>query len=200
MLLILPVSLHANSNKILILGDSLSAAYQMPVEEGWVALLSHYLVENNLDWQVLNYSQSGETTGGGRQRLQPLLKTHRPNIVIIELGGNDGLRGLPPRLIERNLDAMISLAHKYDAIVLLVGMRLPPNYSDKYTKAFENIFTRLSQKYELAFVPFLLEDVATQKNLMMADQIHPTKEAQPYLLQTILLALQPLLNGTGHTK
>ncbi|MCS5707437.1 arylesterase [Candidatus Berkiella cookevillensis] len=190
-------STYANSNPILILGDSLSAAYQIPEEQGWVALLAEELKITHPNWQVLNHSISGETTAGGRQRLPHLLKEHQPKIVIIELGGNDGLRGLPILMISKNLESMIEMCKKADSQVLLIGMKLPPNYSEKYTQQFENIYRRLSKRFDIPLLPFLLENVALDNALMQSDRIHPTADAQPILLESVRPVLLPLLSDAA---
>lgn len=187
-------STYANSNSILILGDSLSAAYQIPEEQGWVSLLAAELKTTHPNWQVLNHSISGETTAGGRQRLPQLLETHQPKIVVIELGGNDGLRGLPILTISKNLESMIEMSKKAGSQILLIGIKLPPNYSEKYTQQFENIYRRLSKRFEIPLLPFLLENVALNSTLMQADRIHPTADAQPILLASVKPMLLPLLS------
>lgn len=186
-------SLQAKENTILVFGDSLSAAYRMPKESGWVTLLAVKLKDTHPNWNVINHSQSGETTGGGVSRLPKLLDKHAPDILILELGGNDGLRGIPPFQIKRNLESMIRMAQKKNTKVLLVGMKLPPNYSDKYTQLFENLFHDLSEKYEIPLVPFLLDNIALNPELMMSDRIHPTAKAQPLILENVLPKLQTLL-------
>ena len=189
---VISFSLQANPT-ILVLGDSLSSAHRIPLEKGWVTLLSNRLKTTHPNWHVLNHSQSGETTAGGRQRLPTLLKTHQPTVVILELGGNDGLRGIPPFVIRQNLDAMIRLSLSENAKVLLVGMKLPPNYSEKYIEQFEENYTHLSNKYDIPLVPFLLKEVALKQELMQQDRIHPTAKAQPIILENVLPTLLPLL-------
>lgn len=185
----------ASSEKktLLVLGDSLSAAYQMPQASGWVSLLQERLEEKQLNWQVVNASISGETTSGGLTRLPDLLGQQQPEIVLIELGGNDGLRGQPPARIQNNLQQMIDLSHAADAQVILAGILLPPNYGRRYLEAFEQVFTNLAEKNQLTFIPFFLEGVADQPELMQDDGIHPTAEAQPLILETVWAQLQPLL-------
>lgn len=187
-------SLYANSTSILVLGDSLSSAHQIPEERGWVALLATELKTTHPNWQVLNHSISGETTAGGRQRLPQLLKEYQPKIVIIELGGNDGLRGLPILRISKNLESMIEMSKQAGSQILLIGMKLPPNYSEKYTQAFENMYSHLSKKFEIPLLPFLLDGIALNKTLMQADRIHPTADAQPIMLDSIRPMLLPLLS------
>lgn len=172
----------------------------MQQEQGWVALLSKELETSHPNWKVINYSQTGETTGGGRQRIKKILSDHKPDITIIELGGNDGLRGLPPLLISKNLEAMIKLSLQSGSKILLIGMKLPPNYSDKYTQQFEAIYKNLSEKYEVPLVPFLLENVALNDDLMMADRVHPTAKAQPILVENVLPTLLNLLETQEQNK
>jgi len=167
----------------------------MESDLGWVNLLSKRLTEH----QIINASVSGETTGGGLVRLQKTLDAHRPDIVILELGGNDGLRGYPIDKIEANLDAMTRMSQSAGARVLLVGMVLPPNYGRRYTAAFEGVFSDIAARFELAFVPFILDGVATSSSLIQRDGIHPKPEAQPMIMEGILPALQPLLPRTTST-
>ncbi len=174
-------------------GDSISAAYGMKAELGWVNLLAQRLP----DHQIINASVSGETTGGGLVRLQKTLEIHQPDILILELGGNDGLRGYPIDKIEANLDTMTRMAESTGARVLLVGMVLPPNYGKRYTTAFEGAFSNVAARYELAFVPFILDGVATSSSLIQRDGIHPRPEAQEMIMEDILLELTPLLVNTG---
>lgn len=168
--------------KLLIWGDSLSSAYGMSVEEGWVFLLQKELGDR---FRVINGSVSGETTGGGRSRLPAALEEYKPDIVVIELGGNDGLRGFRPTMIRDNLEAMIRQALESGAEVILLGQRLPPNYGKRYNQKFEAIYTELAGKYDIALVPFLLEGVAEDFDLMQADGIHPTASAQPLILANV---------------
>lgn len=181
----------APSHKILILGDSLSAAYGIRQQEGWAYLLQAELVERAI---IINASVSGETTAGGVQRLPPLIKEHQPSIVIIELGGNDGLRGYPASSIRKNLQTLITKSMNAGAKVLLIGMQIPPNYGKRYTDAFEQNYVQLADKYTLALVPFLLESVAGKPALMQSDGIHPTANAQPLILQNVLPALRAMLD------
>lgn len=174
-------------------GDSLSAAYGIEVQDGWVALLQQRVHAQGEPYTVVNASVSGETTAGGRARLPALLAQQRYAVVVLELGGNDGLRGLSPRQTEDNLRAMIQTAQGSGARVLLIGMRLPPNYGTTYTEAFAAIYPRLARELGVALVPFLLSEVATDPALMQPDRIHPRVEAQPRLLDTVWPALVPLL-------
>jgi len=178
---------------ILVLGDSLSAGYGIDPREGWVELLQQRVDKENHHYQVVNASVSGDTTSGGKARLGRLLDTHQPDILILELGGNDGLRGQPIRLMHRNLSDIIEQAQAADAKVLLVGMQIPPNYGTRYTRSFVDTYTELAAEYQLALVPFFLDKVALERDLMQSDGIHPTAEAQPQLLDNLWPHLQPLL-------
>lgn len=178
---------------ILVLGDSLSAAYGLRADEGWVALLQKRLRTQGYGYRVVNASISGETTAGGLQRLPRALELHKPDIVILELGGNDGLRGLPLTGTADNLRKMVELAKRADAEVLLLGMRIPPNYGPRYTEQFERTFRELAKREQLPLVPFFLDRVALREDLMQPDGIHPTAGAQPLLLDNLWPALRPLL-------
>jgi len=177
-------------NRILVLGDSLSAAYGIQTEEGWVALLESKLPD---DYHIVNASISGETTDGGLRALPGLLESHAPDIVIIELGANDGLRGFPLPTIERNLNQMVELAKMKDRKVLLLGMHIPPNYGSRYAQGFHAIFSTVAERYDTALVPFLLEGVATRPELMQEDQLHPKAEAQETIMLRVWETLRPLL-------
>ncbi|RRQ21079.1 arylesterase [Thiohalobacter thiocyanaticus] len=179
--------------RILVLGDSISAAYGMELEQGWVHLLQQRLRDQGYPHRVVNASISGETTAGGAARLPALLQEHTPCLVVIELGGNDGLRGLGLQQSRDNLAGMTERAQAAGARVLLLGMRLPPNYGPAYTDAFADIYHELADSYETAVLPFLLEDVALEDGLMQADRIHPTAAAQPRLLDNVWPVLEPLL-------
>jgi acyl-CoA thioesterase-1 len=188
-------SVYANSSTIVVFGDSISAAYGMEQDLGWVNLLAEHLETHHPGNQVINASVSGETTGGGLVRLAKTLEAHNPDILILELGGNDGLRGYPIDKIEANLDEMTRLAKAAGAEVLLVGMVLPPNYGRRYTSAFEGTFANVAKKYDLPFVPFILDGVATSSSLIQGDGIHPKPEAQQMILEDILPTLLPLLEN-----
>lgn len=179
---------------ILVMGDSISAAYGIQREEGWVCLLEKRLVEADSPWQVVNASISGETTGGGLARLPQAMKTHNPALVIIELGGNDGLRGYPVTAIRDNLLAMTQLAQSQQRQVLLVGMQIPPNYGPRYTRSFYAMYEEVAAETGASVLPFLLADVALEPGFMQSDGIHPTAEAQPVLLDTLWEYLEPLLS------
>jgi acyl-CoA thioesterase-1 len=195
-LLLLAGPVMASQNTLLVVGDSLSAAYGVPSETAWVQLLRDRLEDQGADWQVVNASISGETTDGGLRRLPGLLEKHEPDVVVIELGGNDGLRGFPPHVIESNLAGMIEHVKKADAIPLLVGMQMPPNYGQRYTSAFTGVYQSLSDRYDAVLVPFFLEGIYDQDRMMQGDGIHPTEEAQPLLLENIWPRLEPLLGET----
>jgi acyl-CoA thioesterase-1 len=190
-LLAAPVA--AAEKSILVVGDSLSAAYGLPRDRGWVALLEERLKREHPDYIVVNASISGDTSGGGRARLKALLERHRPAVMILALGGNDGLRGLPPAQIRANLSAMIQDAQAQGTRVLLLGVKMPPNYGEDYTKGFEAIFRDVAKTHRTALVPFLLEDFAEKPEFFQPDRIHPTEAAQPLMLERVWPALKPLL-------
>ena len=181
---------------LLVLGDSLSAEYGLPRGQGWVAQLAQRMQSNKFKMPVVNASVSGETTSGGRSRLPALLKLHQPAIVVIELGGNDALRGLALQSTQANLTAMVKMATKAGAKVLLVGMQVPPNYGAAYTRQFEEMFTKVAKEENVPLVPFLLtgigEAAATEK-WFQADRIHPNASAQPKMLDNVWPVLKPLL-------
>jgi acyl-CoA thioesterase-1 len=180
---------------IVVLGDSLSAAYGIAQARGWVALLAERLKRERADYSVVNASISGDTSAGGAARIRRTLEQHKPAIVILELGANDGLRGLPVASMKQNLGAIIEQSQKAGARVVLVGMKMPPNYGPDYTRAFEATFGELAKQYKTALVPFLLEDFAEKQELFQPDRIHPTADAQPLMLERVWKALQPLLNS-----
>jgi len=185
--------LTARAETILVLGDSLSAAYGMPAERGWVQLLQQRLVSETPRYEVVNASISGDTTQGGLNRLPGLLEKHRPELVVIELGGNDGLRGTPPARISANLERLVTLAQQSEAKTLLLGIQLPPNYGPVYNARFTAMYSQVSEKTGAALVPFFMEKVALQPELMQSDGLHPNAEAQPLLLDTVWPQLEPLL-------
>ncbi|MBC7193526.1 arylesterase [Marinobacter sp.] len=194
-LFVLAIPTQAAERTILVMGDSLSAAYGVPTESAWVNLLRQRLASRDLPWQVVNASISGETTDGGMRRLPEMLDRHSPDIVIIELGGNDGLRGFPPQVTRDNLAGMITRSREAGATPLLVGMQMPPNYGERYTRAFASIYPELAEKYDIPLVPFFLEGIYNIDGLMQDDGIHPTAEAQPRLLDNLWPALSPLLEA-----
>ncbi|HEX5092332.1 MAG TPA: arylesterase [Burkholderiales bacterium] len=174
-------------------GDSLSAAYGIAAQRGWVALLAERLRRERFDYSVVNASISGETSAGGLARLPRALQREKPAILILELGANDGLRGLPVEAMQKNLDAMIGMAERAGARVLLVGMRIPPNYGPEYTQAFADAFATLARRRGTAYTPFLLSGMAEDPARFQSDRIHPAAEAQPVLLDNVWKALRPLL-------
>lgn len=174
-------------------GDSLSSAYGIAAQRGWVALLADKLQRERLDYSVVNASISGETTAGGVSRLPRVLARHKPAVVILELGGNDGLRGLPVPEMKKNLAAMISMSRKAGAVVLLVGMRVPPNYGPEYMQDFAAAFSDLARSRKPALVPFLLDGMAEDLSHFQPDRIHPTEAAQPILLDNVWKSLRALL-------
>ncbi len=181
---------------ILVLGDSLSAEYGLRRGSGWVALLEQRLRKESIQARVVNASISGDTTSGGRSRLGPLLSQHRPSHVIIELGGNDALRGLPLRMTEDNLNQMTRAAQQVGAKVLLVGMQVPPNYGTRYAGEFAGLFELAARTNNAALVPFLLAgvaDIADAARLFQSDRIHPTEQAHPIMLANVWPVLRKLL-------
>ena len=179
--------------KILVLGDSLSAGYGIDVRRGWVALLQQQLKQAGYGHAVVNASVSGETSAGALARLPRALQLHRPAVVIIELGGNDGLRALPPADLQRNLEAMAQAARRAGAKPLLLGMQLPPNYGPEYTRRFAAAYPAAAKATKAALVPFFLTGIAEQPALFQADGIHPVEAAQPRLVQNVWPALKRLL-------
>jgi acyl-CoA thioesterase I len=188
-----PAAAGASAKTVMVYGDSLSASYGVPREQGWVSLLAQRMQEEGLDYSVVNASVSGETTAGGRRRIDEALKTHRPSVVVIELGANDGLRGQPPETMRRNLEAMIEACRRAGARVLLIGMRLPPNYGPDYISRFHQTFIDVARKHRLPVVPFLFEGFADNRAYFQPDTVHPTARAQPLMLDTVWPALKPLL-------
>lgn len=177
---------------ILVLGDSLSAGYGIDIKAGWVALLQQRL-NDQYPHQVINASVSGETAGGGLARLPALLQEHQPSLVVLELGGNDGLRGHPVNIMQQQLDAIIQKSLAAKAKVLLLGMQIPPNYGQRYTQHFHQAYSQLAEQYKLPYVPFFLEGIAVNAELMQRDGIHPTAQAQPQMLDNLWQTLEPLL-------
>jgi acyl-CoA thioesterase-1 len=183
----------AQPPSILVLGDSLSAEYGLTRGTGWVKLLEDRLKAQKFDYSVVNASISGETSSGGKSRLPALLARHKPAIVIVELGSNDALRGLSLQATEANLRSLVTLSQQNKAQVVLVGMRIPPNYGQDYTERFFGLFPKLAQEYKARLVPFLLEGVVAKPEWFQADRIHPAAQAQPTLLDTVWPQLRPLL-------
>ena len=184
---------NAAAGTILIVGDSISAGFGLDTRLGWVSLLEQRLEREGHDDRVVNASISGDTSAGGQARLPALLTEHKPDVVIVELGGNDGLRGQLPAQLQQNLAAMIDAAKTAGAKVLLLGMQLPPNYGVRYTEAFARVYTQLADEKQIALVPFLLEGVGGHPELMQADGLHPAAAGQKRLLDNVWPALKPLL-------
>jgi acyl-CoA thioesterase-1 len=178
---------------ILVFGDSLSASYGIAEKRGWVSLLGERLKRERLDYSVVNASISGETTAGGVGRLPRMLQMHRPAVVVLELGGNDGLRGLSVAAMKKNLAEMIGMAQKAGAKVLLVGTRMPPNYGPEYTQSFEASFGELAKAHRVAVLPYFFDGFGEKQELFQPDRIHPTEKAQALLLENVWRALKPLL-------
>jgi len=184
-----------SGTSILVVGDSLSAEYGLRRDSGWVALLARRLAEEKTGYQIHNASISGDTTSGGLSRLPDALAHYRPEIVIIELGSNDALRGLPLTMTEDNLSAMVAMAQKANASVLLLGMQIPPNYGRQYTERFHGLFASVASKHEVALVPFFLEGIATDKTMFQSDGIHPNENAQAILEKNVWAHLAPILKS-----
>lgn len=189
----------ATSRTIVVLGDSLSAGYGIKVQEGWVSLLAQRLAAEGYGYKVVNASVSGETTQGGVSRLPRVLERHKPDLVVIELGGNDGLRGLPLAASRANLQRAIELAKAARARVLLVGMMIPPNYGARYAQQFRETFVELARENSIPLVPFLLDEVALNADLMQEDGIHANARGQPRMLENVWSRLKPLLVAPGKT-
>ncbi|MGQ0800477.1 MAG: arylesterase [Pseudomarimonas sp.] len=190
-LLLMSATLSAAEQRLLVIGDSLSAGYGLAIDQGWVSLLNHKLSKERPGWRVINASISGETTAGGASRIDAELKRHTPSVVLIELGANDGLRGLPLEVAEANLERMITAASIARARVGLVGIRIPPNYGPDYSGGFIRMYSELAERHRLPLLPFLLEPIATDRDAFQADNLHPTAEAQPRLLEHVW----PLVTG-----
>jgi len=188
-----PAAARADAPVILVVGDSLSAAYGIRLEQGWVALLQARLEAEGYGHRVVNASASGETTGGALARLPRALARHRPAVVILELGGNDGLRGLPIGDVRGNFEDLIRLSRETEARVLLIGMRIPPNYGPAYTQTFHELYGDLARQHGLPLVPFFLDGIALDDSLMQDDGLHPAASAQPKLLELVWPELKPLL-------
>jgi acyl-CoA thioesterase-1 len=183
---------------ILILGDSLSAAYGMEISQSWPSLLQERLIQNGYTYRVFNSSITGDTTQGGLARLPRLLDRHSPDLVILELGGNDGLRGLPIEVTRDNLSSMVTRSQGAGAAVILAEMRIPPNYGLSYTEKFNAMYPALAGQYGIIMLPFLLQDIALEDGLMQADGIHPTAQAQPLIVDRVWQVLEPVLAGDGN--
>lgn len=183
----------AMAGTVLVVGDSISAAFGLDTRVGWVALLEKRLTDEGFDHRVVNASISGDTSAGGLARLPALLEQHRPQWVILELGGNDGLRGQPPAQLQQNLASMVDQSRAAGAEVVLLGMQLPPNYGARYTGAFAQVFSTLAEEKKLPLVPFFLDGVGGVDGMMQADGLHPALGAQPRLLDNVWPTLKPLL-------
>ena len=184
--------------RLLVVGDSLSAEYGLKRGSGWVQLLQNRIDQNKLAFRVVNASISGDTTSGGRSRLPALLKQHTPQVVVIELGGNDALRGLPLDMTRANLSAMTQAAQAAGARVLLLGMEMPPNYGARYAQEFRDLYTMVAREHKAALLPFFLKGVADGADPLQwfqSDRIHPNEKAQPLMLDNVWPALRPLLNA-----
>jgi len=190
----------ASSKNIVILGDSISAAYGINTVQGWTSLLQTRLKKQGYAYRIINASVSGDTTRTGLNRLGPILRQHHPEIIIVALGGNDGLRGIPFKEIRNSLSEIIRLSEATGSKVILAGVRLPPNYGALYNTRFSQLYQELTQRYEVTLVPALLNNVSEHSHLMQADGIHPTASAQPIILENIWLKLQPLLRHTKAQK
>lgn len=193
--MLLLLSLPAWGGTILVFGDSLSAGYGLEAGQGWVALLRDRLQDKGFRYEVVNASISGDTTAGGLARIDDALALHRPELLILELGANDGLRGLSLRAMKSNLSSIIERAKATGARVLLLGMEMPPNYGPRYTERFSSIYGELAAEHQLPAPPFLLEKVALDPARMQADNLHPNAASQPLLLESIWPALKPLLRS-----
>ena len=196
LLLILPTA--APARIILIVGDSLSAAYGIPVEHGWVSLLQRRLDTGSYPYRIVNASISGDTTANARSRLPQALASHEPAVVLLELGGNDGLRGLSLTAMKSNLAAMIASSQEAGSQVLLIGMQLPPNYGPRYTERFQSVYHELAGERNLALLPSLVDGIGTKQNLMQEDGIHPNAVAQPLIVDRVWKELVPLLDQAEH--
>ncbi|TLX62139.1 arylesterase [Stutzerimonas nosocomialis] len=183
----------ALAGTVLVVGDSISAAFGLDTTQGWVHLLQQRLDEEGREHRVVNASVSGDTSAGGLSRLPALLAEHEPTVVVIELGGNDGLRGQPTAQLKQNLAQMIEMSQEKGAKVLILGMLMPPNLGQRYTRAFAEVFPELATEYDVPLVPFLLEGAAGVPSMMQGDGVHPTVQAQPILLENVWPELEPLL-------
>lgn len=192
-LALLLITQQAAAQTLLVVGDSISAGLGLDTSQGWVSLLDKRLKDQGFDYQVVNASISGDTTAGGLARLPALLSEQKPKLVVIELGGNDGLRGMAPAQLQQNLSGMVERSQQAGAKVILLGMRLPPNYGQRYTDAFAKVFGSVASEHQIPLVPFFLEGVGGVQDMMQADGIHPAVAAQPKLLDNVWPTLKPLL-------
>lgn len=182
------------ANTIVVLGDSLSASHGFEVQQGWVNLLQKKLAKTEKNYRLFNESVSGETTMGGLARIEKILANYNPSVLILELGANDGLRGLSPKKMKENLAKIVKCSQKQGVKVLLLEMRIPPNYGHRYTKMFFDVYQQLAQEFKLVLVPFILDDVALIKELMQADGLHPNAKAQPLIMNKVWKYLKMLLS------
>jgi len=189
----LPVAASETIPTIVVVGDSLSAGRGIDLQDTWVSLLQKRLDQRDYEYKVINASISGDTTGNGLRRLPRALEIHQPDIVILELGGNDGLRGLPIPVIRDNFAKMIELSKQRESTVILAGILIPPNYGEEYAAEFAELYPSLAEEYGLPLIPFFMEDVALDPGKMQADGIHPNKSAQPLLLENVWVVLGPTL-------
>ena len=194
--LLAPTSGQGQESIVLVMGDSISAAYGMELSQGWVALLQKRLELTHPTWKVINGSISGETAAGGLRRLPALMNTHRPGIVLIELGGNDGLRGYPINQLQENLKGLVRTAEAEGAQALLAAMEIPPNFGNRYTTLFRESFEKVAEDSDAILIPFLLANVAVNPALMQADGIHPTQQAQSTILDNVWPYLEAALAGS----
>ncbi|WP_236170818.1 MULTISPECIES: arylesterase [Pseudomonas aeruginosa group] len=192
-LALLLITQQAAAQTLLVVGDSISAGLGLDTSQGWVSLLDKRLKEQGFGYKVVNASISGDTTAGGLARLPALLSEQKPALVVIELGGNDGLRGMAPAQLQQNLASMVDQSRQAGAKVILLGMRLPPNYGQRYTDAFAKVFDSVASEQKIALVPFFLEGVGGVQDMMQADGIHPAQVAQAKLLDNVWPTLKPLL-------
>ncbi|MDO7084430.1 arylesterase [Pseudocolwellia sp. AS88] len=190
---LLSVTTASAKDSILLLGDSVSASYGMQQNEGWVHLLNQQLTEQNAPYEIVNASISGETTTGGLSRLESILNKNKVDHLLIELGGNDGLRGFPPKLIKNNLLQMIDIAKSKNIPVSMFSIKIPPNYGPRYTKMFEEVFSTVANEKSIKLIPFFVEFVAVKPDLMQADGIHPNAKAQPIIADIVREDLRKLL-------
>jgi acyl-CoA thioesterase I len=187
------LAFDSHATTLLIYGDSLSAGYQLPAEKSWPSLLNHDWQAQSLDLQIINASVSGETTQGGLARLDKTLQTHTPDWVLVELGANDGLRGLPPTLTRQNLDQMLQRIQRHGARAILTQIRLPPNYGSRYIGQFETLYPELAKQYQIPLIPFFMEAIITDPALLLGDGLHPNSQGQEKIRDQLGPILMPLL-------
>lgn len=190
----------AEATTWLVVGDSISAAYGLDMQQGWVALLEERLEKAGHEVQLINASISGDTTAGGVHRLPALLEAHQPHWVIIELGGNDGLRGLPLAQLQHNLTTMVQVSREHGAQVVLLGMRIPPNYGEAYAEGFFQTYKKVSEQEQVLLLPFFLHKVAGEVGMMQEDGIHPTAAAQPQLVENLWPMVEKMLTSQGEDR